>query len=102
MKTVLITTLLAFVAAAGLHAKDEKLPKIPEDKMELEGGGKRWSVYSLEDAKKEAAKKKQPIAFVLSNEKAEEAAEKQAILVVFWGLEKDCTMVLLPTSTTGQ
>jgi hypothetical protein len=102
MKTALIATLLAFVAASGVHAKDEKLPKIPEDKMDLEGGGKRWSVYSLDDAKKEAAKKKQPLAFVLSNERAEEAAEKQAVLVAFWGLQKDCTMVLLPTTTTGQ
>jgi hypothetical protein len=102
MKTALIATLLAFVAASGVHAKDEKLPKIPEDKMDLEGGGKRWSVFTIEDAKKEALKKKQPIAFVVTDERAEEAAVKAAGPVAFWGLQKDCTMVLLPSTTAGQ
>jgi hypothetical protein len=102
MKTVLTTLLLAFAAVNPLPAKDEKLAKIPEDKQELPGGGKRWSVFSIEDAKKEAAKKKQPMAFVTTDERAEEKAIKEAALVVFWGLEKDCTMVLLPSTTTGQ
>jgi hypothetical protein len=102
MKTALIATLFAFVAAAGLHAKDEKLPKIPEDKGELEGGGKRWSVFTIEDAKKEALKKKQPIAFVVTDERAEEAAVKLAGPVLFWGLQKECTMVVLPSTTAGQ
>jgi hypothetical protein len=102
MKTALIAALLAFVAATSAHAKDEKLPKIPEDKMDLEGGGKRWSVFTIEDAKKEALKKKQPIAFVVTDERAEEAAVKAAGPVAFWGLQKECTMVLLPSTTAGQ
>jgi hypothetical protein len=102
MKTALIATLLALVAAASLHAKDEVLPKIPEDKGEMDGGSKRWSVFSIEDAKKEALKKKRPIAFVVTDERAEEKAVKVAGPVLFWGLQKECTMVLLPSTTAGQ
>jgi hypothetical protein len=102
MKIALIATLLALVAAANLHAKDEVLPKIPEDKGEMDGGSKRWSVFSIEDAKKEALKKKRPIAFVVTDERAEEKAVKVAGPVLFWGLQKECTMVLLPSTTAGQ
>jgi hypothetical protein len=103
MKFALITTLIA-LAAAGLHAADaKKIAEIPKtDGTELPGGGKRWGVFSMEDAKKEAAKKKQPVAFVVVDERAEELALKDAQKTAFWGLEKECTMVVLPSNTSGQ
>lgn len=96
MKSALIIPLTLLSTLAVLAAKDDPLPKIPADKAG------RWSVFSVEDAKKEALKKKQPIAFVATDERAEEKAIKDAALIAFWGLEKECTMVLLPSTTAGQ
>jgi hypothetical protein len=106
MKPALLITLFAFASAVGAlqAAKDDKkLPDVPKtDGTELPGGGKRWGVFSMEDAKKEAAKKKQPMAFVVLDERAEELAQKEANKTAFWGLEKECTMVVLPSGTKGQ
>lgn len=98
MKAALILTLLAFAAAPGLQAaKDDPLPKIPAEK---EG---RWGIYSFEDAKKEAAKKKRPIAFVVQEEGPEvELSVKEAVLRGYWGVAKDCTMVLLSNRLLGE
>ncbi len=97
MKSALITTLFAFTAASLFAAaKDEKKqPPIPKEK---EG---RWGVYSFEDAKKEATKKKQMVAFLVTDDRAEEASVKNAALTAFWGLDKEATMVVLPASTAG-
>lgn len=97
MKAALITTLLALAASGLQAAKDDPLPKMPAEK---EG---RWGVYSFEDAKKEAAKKKRPIAFVVQEEGTEvEASVKEATLRGFWGMAKDCTMVLLSNRLLGE
>jgi hypothetical protein len=91
MKSVLITTLFAFAALGLQAAKDDKLPAIPKEK---EG---RWGIYSYTEAKEEAAKKKRPIGFVVSDERAEEASEKEAALKAYWGVAKDCTMLVVPS-----
>lgn len=88
MKAALATSLL--LAAFSLQAaKDDKLAPIPKEK---DG---RWGVYSFAEAKEEAAKKKRPIALIVQDERAEEASEKEAVLRAFWGLAKDCTMVMV-------
>lgn len=89
MKSALITTLLACAASALWAAKDDKLDPIPKEK---EG---RWGIYSYAEAKEEAAKKKRPIAFLVQDERAEEASEKEAALKAYWGVAKDCTMVVV-------
>lgn len=96
MKLALTTTLLAFVTLGLQAAKDDKLPAIPKEK---EG---RWGIYSYDDAKKEALKKKQPIAFLVSDERAEEASEKEAALRAFWGVAKDSTMVVVASRLLGE
>ena len=95
MKAALTLSLL--LAASGLQAaKDEKLAPIPKEK---EG---RWGVYSFTEAKEEAAKKKRPIALIVQDERAEEASEKEAVLRAFWGLAKDCTMVMVTSRLIGE
>lgn len=97
MKAALITILLALAASGLQAAKDEKFDPIPKEK---EG---RWGIYSFEDAKKEAAKKKRPIAFVVQEEGMEvEASVKEAVLRGYWGVAKDCTMVLLSNRLLGE
>lgn len=88
---------LAFLAVACLHAapKDEKLPAIPKEK---DG---RYGVYSFEDAQKEALKKKQPMAFIATDERAEDLSVVEAAKKVFWGLEKYSTIVVLNNNTAG-
>lgn len=95
MKAALTTTLL--LAACSLHAaKDDKLAPIPKEK---EG---RWGIYSYTEAKEEAAKKKRPIAFLVQDERAEEASEKEAALRAYWGVAKDCTMVVVTSRLLGE
>ena len=57
MKPALLITLFAFASAIGAlqAAKDDKkLAEVPKtDGTELPGGGKRWGVFSMEDAKKD-------------------------------------------------
>lgn len=95
MKAALTISLL--LAASGLQAaKDDKLAPIPKEK---EG---RWGVYSFAEAKEEAAKKKRPVALIIQDERAEEASEKEAALRAFWGLAKDCTMVMVTSRLIGE
>jgi hypothetical protein len=96
MKNLLITATLTAFAACNLHAKDEKAPAIPKEK---EG---RWGIYSYAEAKEEAAKKKRPIAYLVQDERAEEASEKEATNKAFWGVAKDCTMVVIPSRLVAE
>jgi hypothetical protein len=91
MKYAYATTLLLLAATCGLQAAkdDEKLPAIPAD------GKGRYGVYTFADAKAEAAKRKRPLAMIVQNDRTEEAAEKNAILKAFWGMEKDAIMVMV-------
>lgn len=96
MKAIPIASLL-LLAVSSLHAaKDDKLPAIPKEK---EG---RWGIYSFAEAKEEAAKKKRPIAILVQDERAEEASEKEAALRAYWGVAKDCTMVVLTSRLIGE
>ena len=92
MKIVFATTLTLLAACALQAAKDDKLAPIPKEK---EG---RYGVFSMAEAKEEAKKKKQPIAVLVQDARTEEAAEKEAGLKAFWGVQKDATMVV----TTGE
>ncbi len=98
MKTSLLLSLFS-VAAFSLHAAPADKDKIPAIPKENEG---RYGVYSFEDAKKEALKKKQPIAFIVQDEKTEEAAEKTAVLRAYWGMEKNATMVMITSRLMGE
>ncbi|WP_147263518.1 hypothetical protein [Roseimicrobium gellanilyticum] len=91
MKYAYATTLLLLAATCGVQAAkdDEKLPAIPGD------GKGRYGVYTFADAKAEATKRKKPIAMIVQNDRTEEAAEKNAILKAYWGIEKDATMVMV-------
>jgi hypothetical protein len=91
MKYAYATTLLLLAATCGLQAAkdDEKLAPIPKD------GDGRYGVYTFADAKAEAAKRKRPLAMIVQNDRTEEAAEKNAILKAFWGMEKDAIMVMV-------
>jgi len=88
---------LSLMAASALQAapKTEKEPAIPKEK---EG---RWGVYSMEDAQKEALKKKQPIAFIAIDEKAEDVSVVDAGRRLFWSLERYATLVVLNSNTAG-
>lgn len=96
MKSAL-TTILFVLTALGLQAaKDEKIPHPPKEK---EG---RWGIYSYTEAKAEAAKKKRPIAFLVADETQKEQSEIQTTNKTFWGMEKDCTMVIVPTRLVAE
>ncbi|CAN5817054.1 hypothetical protein BH11VER1_BH11VER1_33180 [soil metagenome] len=98
MKTSLLLSLFSLAAFSlqAAPADKDKLPGIPK---ENEG---RFGVYSFEDAKKEALKKKQPIAFIVQDDKTEEAAEKTAVQKAYWGMEKNATMVLITSRLMGE
>lgn len=99
MKTSLLFSLLT-VTAFCLHAADDKtkLAPIPKEK---EG---RYGVYSFDDAKKEALKKKQPLALLVHDAEGKdlEAAEKDAVLRAFWAMEKNATVVIVTSRLMGE
>lgn len=93
MKSKLILTLLA-TATVGLYAaKEEAAKAIPKE---------AFGVYSFEDAQKQSAKKKDPIVFLLVNERTEDAKVEAAGKITYWGLEKDNTVVVLRPSSAGE
>lgn len=93
MKSKLILTLLA-TATVGLYAaKDEPAKAIPKE---------AFGVYSFEDAQKQSAKKKDPIVFLLVNERTEDAKVEDAGKITYWGLEKDNTVVVLRPNSAGE
>jgi len=98
MKPSILITILSFLGALVVTAKDEKAPTIPKEK---EG---RWGIYSYTEAKEEAAKKKRPIAFLVQDDrlKDEEPTEREANDRVFWGLSKECTMMVVPSRLIGE
>ena len=89
MKILRFASILLFVACTLQAAPKDKTPGIPK-----EGEG-RWGVFSFEDAKKEAAKKKQPLAILIVNERAEEPEVKEAGQKAFWGIAKDASVVVV-------
>ncbi|WP_038168312.1 hypothetical protein [Verrucomicrobium sp. BvORR106] len=93
MKSKLILTLLA-TATVGLYAaKEEAAKAIPKE---------AFGVYSFEDAQKQSAKKKDPIVFLLVNERTEDAKVEGAGKIAYWGLEKDNTVVVLRPNSAGE
>ena len=96
MKHAFLTSLFLLTALGLQAAKDDKLPAIPKEK---EG---RWGIYTFTEAKAEAVKKKRPIAFLVQDERAEEASEKEGASKAFWGVAKDCTMVVIPSRLVGE
>jgi hypothetical protein len=93
MKSKLILTLLA-TATVGLYAaKEEAAKAIPKE---------AFGVYSFEDAQKQSAKKKDPIVFLLVNERTEDAKVEGAGKITYWGLEKDNTVVVLRPNSAGE
>lgn len=100
MKIPLFIFLMS-VTAFCLHAAPadkDKLPPIPKEK---DG---RYGVYSYEDAKKEALKKKQPIAFLVYDMEGKdlELAEKEAVVKAFWAMEKYSTVVIVPSRLVAE
>jgi hypothetical protein len=91
MKAKILITLLTAVAL-GLHAKDE-LKAIPKTV---------FGVFSYEEAKAQSAKKKDPIVFILVNERSEEPEVEATTKIAYWGLEKDNTMVILRPNTAAE
>ncbi len=89
MKLALTTALLVLGAAPLQAAKDDKLAPIPKEK---EG---RYGIFTIVEAKEEAAKKKRPIALLVQDDRAEETSEKEAVLKAFWGVQKDTTVVVV-------
>ena len=60
-----------------------------------------YGVYSFDEASKEAAKKKRPLAFIVTDERADDKAVKDAGAKVFWALEDDTIPVVLKASTAN-
>jgi hypothetical protein len=96
MKSALTTTMIVFGALGLLGAKDDPAPAIPKEKAG------RWGIYSHTEAQEEATKKKRPIVYLVHDERAEEASEKEAANKAFWALAKDCTIVVVPSRLIGE
>lgn len=92
MKACILLSVLLLGSAVMLQAagkdKDKSQP-IPKEK---EG---RWGLYSFEEAKDEAAKKKRPLTILVVDESSKEASIKEAGESVFWEMNKDSTMVVI-------
>ncbi|TLD69286.1 hypothetical protein FEM03_18105 [Phragmitibacter flavus] len=83
----LLFTLVAGLSLQGLAEAEVKA--IPKEK---EG---RWGVYTFDEAKEEAVKKKKPLAILVIDYRTEEESVKEANSRAFWGMEKDATMVVV-------
>lgn len=94
MKAKLILTTLLASATVGLYAaKDEVAKAIPKE---------AFGVFTFDDAKKQSEKKKDPLVFLLVNERTEEAKVEETAKISYWGLEKDNTIVVLRPNTAGE
>jgi|GEM_PF-3692614 len=85
-------TLAIFASVAMSALADDKLANIPKEK---EG---RWGVYSFDEAKEEAAKKKQPIVIMVVDHRVDETSVEEANKRTFWSLQKGATMVVIPSN----
>ena len=96
-------TLLAggFAVNAAPPAKTEK-PGDYKGKPKTAIPGNVYGVFSYEDAQKEAAKKKKPLAFLITDERADDPAVKNAGVKAFWALEDDAVVLVLRNSTAGE
>jgi hypothetical protein len=61
-----------------------------------------FGVFSYEDAAKEAAKKKKALAFMVTDERADDPAVKSAGVKLFWALEDDAVVLVLRNSTAAE
>lgn len=100
MKTPLLLSLFS-VAVFSLQAAPDDKDKLPAIPKEKEG---RYGVYSFEEAKKEALKKKQPLALLVHDAEGKdlEVAEKDAVLRAFWAMEKNATVVIVTSRLMGE
>lgn len=92
MKACILLSVLLVVSALvpQVVGRDKDKPQpIPKEK---EG---RWGLYSFEEAKDEAAKKKRPLTILVVDESSKEASIKEAGETVFWEMSKDATMVVI-------
>src|SRR5262249_50376752 len=58
--------------------------------------------FSYDDASKEAVKKKKALAFMITDERADDPAIKSAGLKLFWALEDDSVVIVLRASTAAE
>lgn len=93
MKTQLILTLLAASVITSVMARDEPAKAISKE---------AFGVFSFEDAKKQSEKKKNPLVFLLINERSEEPKVEETAKLTYWGLEKDNVVVVLRPNTAGE
>jgi hypothetical protein len=106
MKTTTLLPLLALGAfcASGIAAPPKAGPKAGD----LKGLPKTaipansYGVFSYEDAAKEAAKKKKALAFMVTDERADDPAVKSAGIKLFWALADDAIVTVLRASTAGE
>jgi len=104
-KTVLLPLIaLGALGVSGIAAPPKAGPKIGD----LKGLPKTaipansYGVFSYEDAAKEAAKKKKALAFMITDERADDPAVKSAGVKLFWALADDAIVTVLRASTAGE
>lgn len=61
-----------------------------------------FGVYSYDEAQKEAAKKKKALAFIVTDERADDPAVKAAGAKAFWAIEDDAVVLVLRASTAAE
>lgn len=64
--------------------------------------GNVWGVFSYADAQKEAAKKKRALAFLITDERADDPSVKKAGIKAFWAIEEDAVTIVLRNSTQNE
>ena len=106
MKKTPLLPLLAFGAfyASGIAAPPKAGPKTGDYKglPKTAIPANSYGVYSYEDAAKEAAKKKKALAFMITDERADDPAVKSAGIKLFWAIEDEAIVTVLRNSTAAE
>lgn len=101
--------LLPLIALGALHVSGIAAPPKAGPKIgDLKGLPKTaipansYGVFSYEDAAKEASKKKKALAFMVTDERADDPAVKTAGVKLFWALADDSIVTVLRASTAAE
>lgn len=101
MKTLSFIALIAAAVPAMAAAADLKTGDYKSAKKDAIPGNV-WGVFSYADAQKEAAKKKRALAFLITDERADDPSVKKAGVKAFWAIEEDAITIVLHNSTQAE
>ena len=95
-------TVHAFVSPSfGAAAKPPK-PPAPGKASDTRVPDSAYGVYTMADAAAEAAKKKKPVTYIITDQQPDEPAVMKGTNKAYWMLQDDSVVVVLRNSTAGE